>query len=30
MVTISRADFSDPALLDFLQAHLDDMAPTAP
>ena len=27
---ISRADFADPALASFLQAHLDDMAPTAP
>lgn len=30
MVTISRADFTDPALAAFLQAHLDDLAPTAP
>ncbi|OYO20507.1 GNAT family N-acetyltransferase [Enemella evansiae] len=30
MVTISRADFGDPALRSFLQAHLDDLAPTAP
>ena len=29
-VTISRADFADPALAAFLQAHLDDMEPTAP
>jgi putative acetyltransferase len=29
-VTISRADFGDPALAQFLQAHLDDMEPTAP
>ena len=29
-VTIGRADFADPALLAFLQAHLDDMAPIAP
>ena len=28
--TISRADFADPALAAFLQAHLDDMEPTAP
>ena len=27
---ISRADFADPALAAFLQAHLDDMEPTAP
>ena len=27
---ISRADFADPALRAFLQAHLDDIAPTAP
>jgi len=27
---IERADFSDPALAAFLQAHLDDLAPTAP
>lgn len=27
---IERADFSDPRLASFLQAHLDDMAPTAP
>ncbi|GAA4123982.1 GNAT family N-acetyltransferase [Knoellia locipacati] len=30
MLTISAADLSDPELLDFLQAHLDDLAPTAP
>ena len=28
--TISHADFADPALAAFLQAHLDDMEPTAP
>ena len=28
--TIARADFDDPALRSFLQAHLDDLAPTAP
>ncbi|WP_104106222.1 GNAT family N-acetyltransferase [Nocardioides sp. 616] len=27
---IQRADFGDPALATFLQAHLDDLAPTAP
>ncbi len=27
---ISRADFADPALAAFLQAHLDAMVPTAP
>ncbi|WP_299931307.1 GNAT family N-acetyltransferase [uncultured Nocardioides sp.] len=27
---ISRADFADPRLEAFLQAHLDDMEPTAP
>lgn len=27
---IERADFGDPALGAFLQAHLDDLAPTAP
>ena len=27
---ISRADFTDPRLARFLQAHLDDMEPTAP
>lgn len=30
MLSISRADFDDPQLAVFLQAHLDDMAPTAP
>ncbi|HEV2797551.1 MAG TPA: GNAT family N-acetyltransferase [Nocardioides sp.] len=30
VVTISRADFADPALAAFLRAHLDDMEPTAP
>ena len=30
MLTISRADFEDPQLAAFLQAHLDAMAPTAP
>lgn len=30
MITVSRADFADPALIAFLHAHLDDMAPTAP
>ncbi len=29
-VEIRRADFADPALAAFLQAHLDDLAPTAP
>jgi putative acetyltransferase len=29
-VQISRADFADPRLAAFLQAHLDDMEPTAP
>ena len=29
-VQITRADFADPALAAFLQAHLDDMEPTAP
>jgi putative acetyltransferase len=29
-ITIVRADFADPALAAFLQAHLDDMEPTAP
>lgn len=29
-VTITRADFGDPQLAAFLQAHLDDMEPTAP
>ena len=28
--TITRADFADPRLAAFLQAHLDDMEPTAP
>ena len=28
--TIDRADFGDPGLAEFLQAHLDDMEPTAP
>lgn len=27
---ITRADFGDPRLASFLQAHLDDMEPTAP
>ncbi|MDG4763983.1 GNAT family N-acetyltransferase [Solwaraspora sp. WMMD406] len=27
---IERADFADPGLAAFLQAHLDDLAPTAP
>jgi putative acetyltransferase len=30
LLTIDRADFTDPRLGAFLQAHLDDMAPTAP
>jgi putative acetyltransferase len=30
MLTITRADFGDPALASFLQEHLDDMEPTAP
>ena len=30
MLMITRADFDDPALAAFLQAHLDDMEPTAP
>ena len=30
VVTISRADFADPALTAFLRAHLGDMEPTAP
>ncbi|WP_119697848.1 GNAT family N-acetyltransferase [Microbacterium halotolerans] len=30
MVTITRADFSDPQLRTFLEAHLADLAPTAP
>ena len=29
-LTIFRADFADPRLAEFLQAHLDDMEPTAP
>ncbi|MET4097980.1 putative acetyltransferase [Agrococcus sp. UYP10] len=29
-LTIRPADFADAALLAFLQAHLDDLAPTAP
>jgi len=29
-VRIERADFAAPALAEFLQAHLDDIAPTAP
>src|SRR6478609_2704469 len=29
-VHITRADFDDPRLAAFLQAHLDDMEPTAP
>jgi len=29
-VEITRADFDDPRLATFLQAHLDDIAPTAP
>ena len=29
-VRIDRADFEDPDLETFLQAHLDDLAPTAP
>ncbi|MEV1330391.1 GNAT family N-acetyltransferase [Micromonospora costi] len=29
-VSIGRADFDDPRLAAFLQAHLDDLAPTAP
>lgn len=29
-VEIRSADFADPALAAFLQAHLDDLAPTAP
>jgi putative acetyltransferase len=29
-VDITRADFADPRLAAFLQAHLDDMEPTAP
>lgn len=30
MPRISRADFTDPGLARFLQAHLDDLEPTAP
>lgn len=30
MLSINRADFADPALAAFLQAHIDDMEPTAP
>ncbi len=29
-LSIERADFTDPNLRAFLQAHLDDLAPTAP
>ncbi len=29
-IVITRADFADPRLAAFLQAHLDDMEPTAP
>lgn len=29
-IEIDAADFADPRLTEFLQAHLDDMAPTAP
>ena len=29
-LTIARADFADPRLAAFLQAHLDDLEPTAP
>ncbi|WP_374008673.1 GNAT family N-acetyltransferase [Leifsonia sp. LS-T14] len=29
-LVVTRADFADPALAEFLQAHLDDMEPTAP
>lgn len=29
-MSIARADFADPRLVVFLQAHLDDMEPTAP
>ncbi|MGM1028482.1 MAG: GNAT family N-acetyltransferase [Actinomycetota bacterium] len=29
-LVIAPADFADPALAAFLQAHLDDLAPTAP
>jgi putative acetyltransferase len=30
LLTLGRADFTDPDLHEFLQAHLDDLAPTAP
>lgn len=30
MITLARADFTDPALAAFLSAHLADMEPTAP
>ena len=30
LLTVTRADFDDPRLAAFLQAHLDDLAPTAP
>ena len=30
LLTVSRADFAEPRLAAFLQAHLDDLAPTAP
>ena len=30
LLTVSRADFADARLAAFLQAHLDDLAPTAP
>lgn len=30
MLVISAADFEDPALREFLQAHLDELEPTAP
>ncbi|QBR93203.1 GNAT family N-acetyltransferase [Nocardioides euryhalodurans] len=30
LLTVSPADFADPRLTAFLQAHLDDLAPTAP
>ena len=30
VIQISAADFDDPSLLEFLQAHLEDLAPTAP
>jgi putative acetyltransferase len=29
-LTLTRADFDDPALVAFLEAHLEDIAPTAP